>query len=287
MKKVLLSSLIACFVLSLSGWSWGAERVDVQGSTTVLPIMQIIAEEFMALNEDIEITVGGGGSGVGISALLDGVISVAMASRQMKEEEWQKAKEKGLDIREIEIAKDALSVVVNFLNPLSEIDIDTLQTIYTGKVNTWQELGVALDGEIVIISRDTNSGTFEVFSEHVLRGEELADRALRLPSNQSILNEVVSNPHAIGYVGLGYVEYGGDKIKTLVVDGVEVSAEKVLSGEYPLARGLYLYVNGEPRGAVKKLIDFILGPEGQSIVKEEGFIPVWRNNHSSAEEDYF
>lgn len=105
----------------------GVEKVDVQGSTTILPIMQIIAEEFMAQNEDIEVTVGGGGSGVGISALLDGVTNVAMASRDMKEEEWQKAKEKGLDIREIEIAKDALSVIVNYLNPISEIDVDTLQ----------------------------------------------------------------------------------------------------------------------------------------------------------------
>lgn len=277
MKKVLLSSLVLCFILSLSGLSWGVEKVDVQGSTTILPIMQIIAEEFMAQNEDIEVTVGGGGSGVGISALLDGVTNVAMASRDMKEEEWQKAKEKGLDIREIEIAKDALSVIVNSLNPISEIDVDTLQKIYAGGISNWQELGVALDGEIVIISRDTNSGTFEVFNEHVLRGEELADKALRLPSNQAVLNEVVSNPNAIGYVGLGYAQQGGDKIKALTVNGVEASPEKALSGEYPLSRGLYLYVNGEPQGAVKKLIDFVLGPEGQTIVEEEGFISLSLN----------
>ena len=274
MKKVLLSSLVLCFILSLSGLSWGAEAVDVQGSTTILPIMQIIAEEFMAQNEDIEVTVGGGGSGVGISALLDGITNIAMASRQMKEEEWQKAEEKGLDIREIEIAKDALSVIVNSLNPISEIDIDTLQQIYTGKINSWSDLGVALDGEIVIISRDTNSGTFEVFNEHVLKGEELADKALRLPSNQAVLNEVTTNSNAIGYVGLGYAQQGGDKIKALTVNGVEASPEKALSGEYPLSRGLYLYVNGEPQGAVKKLIDFILGPEGQTIVEEEGFVPL-------------
>lgn len=214
---------------------------------------------------------------MGISALLDGVTNVAMASRDMKEEEWQKAKEKGLDIREIEIAKDALSVIVNYLNPISEIDVDTLQKIYTGGISNWQELGVALDGEIVIISRDTNSGTFEVFNEHVLRGEELADKALRLPSNQAVLNEVVSNPNAMGYVGLGYAQQGGDKIKALTVNGVEASPEKALSGEYPLSRGLYLYVNGEPQGAVKKLIDFVLGPEGQTIVEEEGFIPLSLN----------
>ena len=274
MKKTLLLSLALGFVLSLSGLSWGAEAVDVQGSTTILPIMQIIVEEFMAQNEDIEVTVGGGGSGVGISALLDGVIDIAMASRQMKEEEWQKAKDKGLDIREIEIAKDALSVIVNATNPISEIDIDTLQKIYTGQITAWPDLGVALDREIVLISRDTNSGTFEVFNEHVLKGQELADKALRLPSNQAVLNEVVSNSNAIGYVGLGYVEQGGNNIKALVVNGVEASAEKALSGEYPLSRGLYLYVNGEPQGAVKKLIDFILGPEGQTIVEEEGFIPL-------------
>jgi len=205
------------------------------------------------------------------------VTNVAMASRNMKEEEWQKAKEKGLDIREIEIAKDALSVIVNYLNPISEIDVDTLQKIYTGGISNWQELGVALDGEIVIISRDTNSGTFEVFNKHVLRGEELADKALRLPSNQAVLNEVVSNPNAMGYVGLGYAQQGGDKIKALTVNGVEASPEKALSGEYPLSRGLYLYVNGEPQGAVKKLIDFVLGPEGQTIVEEEGFIPLSLN----------
>jgi len=274
MKKVLLSSLVLCFILSLSGLSWGAEAVDVQGSTTILPIMQIIAEEFMAQNEDIEVTVGGGGSGVGISALLDGITNIVMASRQMKEEEWQKAEEKGLDIREIEIAKDALSVIVNSLNPISEIDIDTLQQIYTGKINNWPDLGVALDGGIVIISRDTNSGTFEVFNEHVLKGEELVDKALRLSSNQAVLNEVTTNSNAIGYVGLGYTQQGGDKIKALTVNGVEASPEKALSGEYPLSRGLYLYVNGEPQGAVKKLIDFILGPEGQTIVEEEGFVPL-------------
>lgn len=268
MSKWLVVLLSCLLVLSFAGLSLAQETIDIQGSTTVLPIMQIVVEEFMAQNPGVEITVSGGGSGVGISALLDGVVPIAMASRQIKPEEMEEAQSKGLDVKEVPIALDAIAVVVNPANPLEEISLELLRSIYTGEVKTWEEVG-ANSGEIAVISRDTASGTFEVFNEHVLQGAELSPEALRLASNRAVLEEVARNPQAIGYIGLGYVS---ESVKPLRLEGVLPSKEAAISGEYLLSRTLYLYLAGEAEGSIAELLEFTLGEEGQKIVEEAGFI---------------
>lgn len=264
---VLLSCLL---VFGFTGLSLAQEVIDVQGSTTVLPVMQIVAEEFMAQNPEIEITVSGGGSGVGISALLDGVVPVAMSSRKIKPEEMETAQNLGLDIKEVPIALDAIAVVVNPANPLEEISLELLRNIYTGEIKTWEEVGTHA-GEIAVISRDTASGTFEVFNEHVLQGAELSPEALRLSSNRAVLEEVARNPQAIGYIGLAYVS---QSVKPVQLEGVFPSEETAKSGEYLLSRTLYLYLAREAEGSIAELVDFILSEEGQKIVEEAGFVSV-------------
>jgi len=271
MKKLLWILLVGLMVLSFSMFTLAAEKINVAGSTTVLPIMQIIAEEFMNQNPEVEITVSGGGSGVGIAALIDKIADIAMSSRKIKSEEEEKAISNGLAIQEFEIAKDAITVIVNPANSkMNWIDSQTLKKIYTGEITSWKDL-TGEDKPIVVISRDTNSGTFEVFNDHILKKTPLAPAVLMLASNRAVLDEVGKNPDAIGYIGLGYVN---DQVKGLLLDGVEPSKENVLNGNYPISRSLYLYTPRPPQGAEKALIDFILSEEGQVIVEEEGFIRI-------------
>lgn len=271
MKKLFLIFTISLMVLSFSMLTMAAEKINVAGSTTVLPIMQIIAEEFMNQNPKVEITVSGGGSGVGIAALIDKIADIAMSSRKIKSEEEKKAISNGLAIREFEIAKDAITIIVNPANSkMNRIDSQTLKKIYTGEITNWKEI-TGEDKTIVVISRDTNSGTFEVFNEHILKKAPLAPSVLMLPSNRAVLDEVGKNPDTIGYVGIGYVN---DQVKGLLLDGVEPTKENALNGSYPISRSLYLYTPRPPQGAEKDLIDYILSDEGQAIVEEEGFIRI-------------
>jgi len=271
MKRI-IGFIIASFaVFSFAFSAFSAEKINVSGSTTVLPIMQIVAEEFMYQNPDVDITVSGGGSGVGIAALIDRIADIAMSSRQIKAEELDKAVAKGLSIQEFEIAKDAITVIVSPANAkMNQIDSQTLKQIYTGSIISWKDLN-GEDKPIVVISRDTNSGTFEVFNEHILKKTPLAPGVLMLASNRAVLDEVVKNPNAIGYIGLGYVT---DQVKGLILDGVEPTKENALNGSYPISRGLYLYTPDIPQGATKAFIDFFFSEEGQTIVEEEGFIRI-------------
>jgi len=268
LRSLLLGGFIVLFFVNTVQ---AKERIDVQGSTTALPIMQIITEEFMDENPDIEVTISGGGSGVGIAALLDQIVPIAMSSREMKENEKQKGVVKGLNIQQYAIALDAIAIIVYPENHfIDRIQSETLKRIYTGFITNWRELG-GDDKPLVAISRDTNSGTFEIFNEHILKGEEMAPEVLRLVSNRPILDEVSRNSNAIGYVGFGYLTRN---IKALILDGIEPTYENVRNGLYPLSRNLYLYTSQQPEGAVKRFIDFILSDKGQNIIEEEGFIRV-------------
>jgi len=271
MKKMFRFIFICIAVFSFAFSAFSSEKINVSGSTTVLPIMQIVAEEFMYQNPDVNITVSGGGSGVGIAALIDKITDIAMSSRQIKTEELDKAVAKGLSIQEFEIAKDAITVIVSPANTkMNQIDSQTLKQIYTGAITNWKDLN-GEDKSIVVISRDTNSGTFEVFNEHILKKDHLAPAVLMLASNRAILDEVGKNPDAIGYVGLGYVT---DQVKGLLLDGVEPTKENALNESYPISRGLYLYTPDIPQGVTKAFIDFFFSEEGQAIVEEEGFIRI-------------
>jgi len=271
MKKTIWILLVWMMVLSFSIPILAVERINIQGSTTVLPIMQIIAEEFMINHPDVDITVSGGGSGVGIAALMDKIADIAMSSRKIKEKEFEKAVSRGLDVQEFEIAKDAIAIVINPANnTLDRIDSETLKKIYTGEIKNWRDLG-GEDRVIVVVSRDTNSGTFEVFNEHVLKGSELAPEVLLLASNRAVLDEISKNTDAIGYIGLGYLS---DQVKALTLDGIEPTHDNALNGSYPISRGLFLYAARLPQGAEKQLIDFVLSEEGQAIVEDEGFVKI-------------
>lgn len=246
-----------------------AQTLNIQGSTTVLPIAQAAAESYMEKHPDADIMVRGGGSGTGIAALIDRACDIANSSRPMKTKEIKQAREKGVNPVGTVIAMDGIAVIVHPSNPINEISIEDLKKIYTGKMTNWNALGGK--GNIVAVSRDAASGTFEVFNEKVLEGAKLTDGALMLASNLEVARAIEQTPGGIGYVGLGYLS---DKVKVLKVNGVTPSEETVQSGTYPLARPLYMYTNGNPSGIAKSFIEFILSTEGQTIVRDNGFLPV-------------
>lgn len=245
-----------------------AKKIVLEGSTTVLPIAQKAAEVFMNNNPDADITVRGGGSGVGITSLIEGTCDIADASRAMKDAELQKAASKGRDAKAHVIAMDGIAVIVNPSNKLSALNKKQVAAIYTGQISDWSKLGDGM-GKIVVMSRDSTSGTFEAFGALALGGQKVRSDALMQASNQAIASIVAKTPGAIGYVGLGYVT---DSVKALTVEGVKPTPETVLSGKYPYSRPLFMYTNGEPKGTAKDLIDFILSKEGQTLVEEEGFV---------------
>ncbi len=271
MFKLRLFLIIILFIFLIVGFSSAKEKINIQGSTTVLPIIQIMAEEFMNDYPEYEVTISGGGSGVGIAALIDQIADIAMSSREIKENELQKAREKGLDVQEYTIAYDAIAVIVHAKNdPIDRLDSKTIKKIYTGFVHNWKDLG-GYDRPLVAISRDTNSGTFEIFNDHILEDEEMAPQVLRLTSNRPILDEVSRNLNAIGYVGFGYLT---PQVKVLALDDVEPTQENVIRGSYPLSRELFLYTATVPDELSLKFINYVFSGKGQRIVKEEGFIPI-------------
>lgn len=243
--------------------------IKVDGSTTVLPIMQKMVEVYMKANPSVKFTVSGGGSGNGIKALIDKATDVCMASRAMKDKEIEQAKEKGVAANKIVLAVDALIPVVNPANKLADATLDQLKDIYMGKITTWKDLGG--EGPIVVISRDTSSGTYESWEELVMKKEKVFPGALLQASSGAVVQAVSKNKNAIGYVGYGYLDAS---TKPLKVGGVEGNAETAISGKYPISRELYLYTNGAPEGEIKKFVDFALSPAGQAVVKEAGFVPL-------------
>lgn len=257
----------------------------VIGSNTVTPLTAVWAEEFMKMNPKVNIAVSGPGSGVGIANLIDGTTDIAQASRKMKSSEYDQAREKGVNPYEIQVATDALSVVVHPSNPVSELTIAQLSAIFTNEITRWKEVGGS-DAPIVAISRDTNSGTHVFFKEHVvqMQGLDTENKALEygqdvlfLPSTEGGVTEVARNPNAIFYPGLGYMN---DQVKPLAIKktaadpAVLPSVATALDGTYPVARPLLYYTNGEPAGVVKKFIDYCLSPEGQARVLDVGYVPL-------------
>jgi len=246
------------------------KKLAIQGSTTVLPIAQRCAEEFMKEHPEANISVRGGGSGVGIAALIDGTIDIADASRAMKTKELKKARVNGINPVAHVVARDAIAVILHPQNPVNNLTKSQLKAIYTGAISRWNEVGGTSD-VIVVVSRDVASGTFEVFNELALDKQRVRPDALMQASNQAVVNIVASTNGAIGYVGLGYLS---KEVKPIAIDGVMPSVATAKSGAYLLARSLYMYTDGKPKGLAKEFIDFVLGPKGQRIVKEEGFVPV-------------
>lgn len=251
-------------------------RLSIRGSDTMLQLAQTWAGEFMQKHPDIQVTVSGGGSSAGIIGLVNRTTDIANASRDIKDVERASVERAGRKVFEFAVARDALAIVVNPQNPINELTIDQLKQIYSGRVTNWNQLG-GPDMNIVLNSRETSSGSYVFFQEHVLGdGVPFAATAMLQPSSQQILNNVARDRGGIGYVGLGYL---GPRIKTVKVKkdasspAVGATVEGVVSGTYPLARPLFQYMASEPTGAAKTWIDWVLGPEGQAIVKRLGFVP--------------
>jgi phosphate transport system substrate-binding protein len=252
----------------------GEQSISVKGSDTILPLAQAEAEEFMTINSGKSATVTGGGSGVGIAALIDGQVDIATASREITSNETESAKKNGINPVEHSIAYDGVTAVVNPANPVSKLTFDQLRGIYNGSISNWKEVG-GEDKPIAVISRDSSSGTYKDFQKDVMLGDEYRPDALTQPATGGVVGEVSQNPNAIGYIGFAYLD---NSIKALSLDkgngSITPTAESILSGAYPLSRALYFYTNGEPSGPTKEFIDFVLSEKGQNLVSEVGYIPL-------------
>jgi phosphate transport system substrate-binding protein len=259
-----------------------SKYIQNKGSDTIVNLALAWAEKYQAEHPDVSISVTGGGSGTGIAALLNKTVDIANASRQMQAEEIKQAKAKGFDPVEFVIARDAIAVIVNPANPISRLTIQQISDIYSGKINNWSQVG----GEnlpIVRLSREVNSGTHVYFRDTVIRlGDSknktlFATDTLLLPSSEGIISEVRQNPNAIGYDGLGYVP--SDLKKVAVARDAQSpyvlpSIATVNDKSYPIARDLYMYTAGQPTGAVKVYLDWIVSSEAQTIVANLGFVPI-------------
>ncbi|SMF35975.1 PstS family phosphate ABC transporter substrate-binding protein [Desulfovibrio gilichinskyi] len=271
--KSRIIALVAIMVMAFTGSAF-AGSLQVKGSTTVLPLMQKCAETFMAANPSVSISISGGGSSNGAKALIDGTTDIAMMSRDMKAAEIQTATDNGRKPEQFIVALDCIVPVVNPANSVSALTIAQLKDIYTGKVSNWKELGGA-DEPIVVISRDTSSGTYDCWKDKIMHSGGDKSRvfpgALLQASNGAVAQAVSKNKKAIGYVGLAYLN---KELKGVSVNGVEPSVKTAKDKTYPIARGLNLYTPGTPSGEAKALIDYMMSPAGQKQAAEVGFIPV-------------
>ncbi len=258
-----------------------ANYIENKGSDTIVNLALAWAEKYQAEHPEVRISVTGGGSGTGIASLINKTVDIANASRKIKDEELSEAKSNGVEPVEHIIARDAIAVIVNPENPVSQLTLKQISDMYSGKISNWSEVG-GEDRPIVRLSRETNSGTHVYFLETVIRLGNSKDKTLfsmdtlLLPSSEGIIAEVRQNPNAIGYDGLGYVPKDLKMIAIAKEAGgayVLPSIATVNDKSYPIARDLYMYTNGEPTGIVKTYLDWILSPEAQQIVADLGFVP--------------
>jgi phosphate transport system substrate-binding protein len=284
MAKSIIKSITICsivFLIMMSAFvgigcvdkDGKMESIIIKGSDTVLPLSQAESEEYMIANPEKSITVIGGGSGVGIAALIDGEVEIAMASRKIKDSETTAAKENGINPVEHVVAWDGIAVVVNPENPVTKITFNDLKGIYEGSISNWADVG-GDDLVITVITRDSSSGTYGYFQEEVLPNEEYRQDALVQPATGAIVQEVSHNKGAIGYIGYAYLD---DSTTALALDAgngfVEPTPENIINGDYPLARPLHYYTNGEPEGLAKEFLDYVSSPTGQEVVSEIGYFP--------------
>ncbi len=272
MRKVQFIAVLALFLACFGFNAAWAGPLKIDGSTTVLPIAQKVTEAYMKEHPDVSISVSGGGSGNGIKALLDGTTDIADSSRFIKPEEVKIAVEKGAYPVPFAIAYDCIIPVVHSGNSIANITLDQLKSIYTGQVKNWKELGGA-DAPIVVISRDTSSGTYEVWEEKVMKKDRVFPGALLQASSGAIVQAVGKNKNAIGYIGIGYVD---KSVKPLTVNGIAGTEETTLNGTFPISRPLFMFTRGWPTGDTLNFINYVLHPQrGQKFVREAGFVPMY------------
>ena len=285
LSKVTMLALVLVLAVGLVAGCGGSQQggqvgedgqlsgvLDINGSTTVAPVIQAWAEAFNDMHPDLDVVVTGTGSGNGIAALINGTTDIAMASRKMKSAEREQIK--GTPV-EYTVAKDGLAVIVHPDNTVDSMTMEQIKDIFTGKITNWQELG-GDDVQILIYTRDTSSGTYGFFKEFVLEDEEYTDAGRRTASNAAMANTIAQEKYSIGYVGLPFLT---DNVKAVAVskDGgepVTPSVEKAMSGEYPIVRDMDVYTIGEAEGVAKAFLDFGFSAEGQALVQEVGYVPV-------------
>ena len=258
--------------------------IQNKGSDTLVNLALAWAERYQAEVPAVSLSVTGGGSGTGIAALVNGTVDIANASRAMTDDEIKQAEANGITPVKFVVSRDAIAVVVNPENPVRKLTLQQISDIYSGRINNWSELG-GEDRPIVRLSRETNSGTHVYFLQTVIRLGDSSNKTLfstdtlLLPSSEGIINEVRQNPNAIGYDGLGYIP--PDLMDSLIAVSRDAGGPYVIpsiatvnDNTYPVARDLYMYTAGQPAGAIKDYIDWILSPEAQAIVADLGFVPI-------------
>ena len=277
MKKNIITSLFALAFLtffSCKGGGGGAENViTVKGSDTMVQLAQQWAEKYMALHKDAQIQVTGGGSGTGISALINGTTDICTASRPMKDAEKQQMLIKyKAPVTETVVARDGITIYFHPNNSVKELSFDQLKKIYLGEIKNWKEVG-GNDAPIITYGRENSSGTYSFFKEHVLENKDFANSVQTLPGTAAVVNAVKKDVNGIGYGGAGYAK----EIKECPIKKDAAGAallpikENIDNNSYPLSRNLYLYTSKAPEGKTKEFIDWILSPAGQEVVTKEGY----------------
>ena len=279
MKTRILRTILVAAV-ALAGMSIlvaaGKKTITIKGSDTLVILAQRWAEKYMATHPEVMIQVTGGGSGTGISALINGTTDFANASRSMKKSEMNKLRQRyNTPGNEIKVAKDGITFYVNAGNVVEELSLAQLKAIYLAEVTNWKDVGGA-DAPIVLYGRENSSGTFVYFRDNVLNGKDYSSTMQSLPGTAAVVNAVVKDKNGIGYGGAAYAE--GVKIvkvkKNATSPAYAPNAETVKSNQYPIARYLYMYSRSKPTGDMKAYVDWILGPEGQELVTKVGYFPV-------------
>jgi phosphate transport system substrate-binding protein len=253
-----------------------ARNITIKGSDTMVLLGQRWAETYMKKNPGVTIQVTGGGSGVGISALINGTTDIAESSRTMRDtEKSQLQQRRGLATIELPVALDGLAVYVHERNPIAELTLEQLKKIYTGAAKNWKDVG-GNDERIILYGRENSSGTYAYFKEHVLENADYYPTTQTLPGTAAVINAVAKDFRGIGYGGIAYLKnVKALKVKkTASTPGVEPTLENVQKNIYPISRFLFWYLAGQPKDQIKKLTDWVVSPEGQAVVNDVGYYPL-------------
>ena len=273
MKKLVLILVVTAMAF---GFTYDNKVITIKGSDTMVILAQRWAEKYMASHQGVTIQVTGGGSGVGLAALINGSTDIANASRPMKPSEREKLKQRYNSLGvEVKTAKDGLSVYLNDKNNVKELSIQQIKDIYTGKITNWKAVG-GNDAKIIVYGRENSSGTYVYFKDNVLGGDDFTSTMQSMPGTSAVVNAVVKDANAIGFGGAAYAK--GIKFAAVKKDANSKAyiptEENIKSGNYPITRFLYMYLKTRPSGDLKEYIDWILSAEGQSIVAKVGYFPV-------------
>ena len=299
MKRTKIFTALALAVLGLAGLAAAqrAKMIQIKGSDTMVNLVQILAEEYMGKNPGSAIAVLGGGSGTGITGLINQTCDIANSSREWKPKEIDQAWDKGITPRPFVVAVDGLSIIVNEKNPIARLTVAQVGALYRGEIKNWKAIG-EFAKPVSLYGRQSNSGTYVFMQEFVLGNKNYSTDMKEMNGNAQIIEGVIQDEGAVGYVGVGYLfDEKGQVRKGLKV--VEISKEPggpaylptdkaaVDSGDYPVARPLYMATNGKPKGDAAKLLAWIVGPEGQAIVAREGFFTVGEGKYKTANDKNF